>query len=137
MASLGIDISDNMGQGMGPDMAYVGGRKALLECGLRRFMVDEGSWPADRALGYNVRRLIGENISDVEAIRQRYEAEWEKDERVLECTAVVTWRPTTRELFIRTTLLDSRGPFQFVLRASQATVEILRDGIDTTLGVNE
>lgn len=136
MASLGIDFGDNLGQGMGPDMAPVGGRKALLECGLRRFMVDEGSWPVDRTFGYNLSRLIGENIQEVESIRQRCEAEWMKDERVLAANVVVRWRPETRELFLEHRIEDATGPFRFVLRVNAVTVEVLSDVIDTTLGVS-
>jgi hypothetical protein len=135
MASLGFDISDNMGAGMGPDMAIVGGRKALLECLLRRFITDEGSWPADRSFGYNLARMVLENIHDVEAIRSRVEAEYLKDERVLDAHTTIRWRPTTRELFLETELEDSQGPFQFVIRSTDVTVELLKGSIDTTLGI--
>ena len=136
MASLGIDFTDNLGQGMGSDMAATGGRRALLECGLRWLGEDEGSWPPNRERGYNLRAKLGENISDVESIRQGIEAEWMKDERVRSAQVSIRWRPSTREMFIDTKLEDATGPFRFVMRASELTLEVLSGVIDTSLGVS-
>jgi len=122
VAELGIDFS--CVDDIGPSLALVSGRRCLIEAIARRLITPRGGLFYAPDYGFDVRQFLSGITAAPSAIAAGVIAECEKDERVNQANAVVTFIGNT--LRIRIDIADGAGPFAFVLAISQVTVEILR-----------
>lgn len=122
MASLGTDISGV--SDLTPSLEVVSGRRALIEAIARRLITPRGGLFYDQGYGYDVRQYLSGITASPSAIAAGIVAECEKDERVDQASAAVSFIGTS--LVANIAIADGGGPFSFVLSVSQVTVEILK-----------
>lgn len=134
MPTYGSDISYEGGD-MALDMRSSSGLQALGEALYRRLITRHGSWLVDRDYGYELASELNEAAPDVAKIGLRLESEFTKDERIESATATVTFDEVSETLTAAVECETALGPFQFTINASDLTVELLSEQIDTTLGL--
>lgn len=122
MADLGIDFAC-IGD-ISPALTAVAGRTALIQAIARRFITPRGGLFYARDYGFDTRQFLSGVTSSPSVIAAGVVAEAEKDERVDQANAVVTF--IGERLNIRLEIADGFGPFTFVLSVSKVTVEILK-----------
>lgn len=122
MADLGSDFS--CVDDVGPSLAVVSGRRALINSIARRLITPRGGLFYAPDYGYDTRQFLSGITAAPSAIAAGVVAEAEKDERVDQASAVVTFVGNT--LNIRLEIADGGGPFTFVLSIDKVTVEILK-----------
>lgn len=89
----------------------------------RRLQTPRGSLPWAPNDGYDVRALLSEGFTDLSFIISAIEAEVEKDERVLSCSASYSFSGS--RLILTLSVSTAAGPFTLVLGVDALTVEIL------------
>ena len=101
------------------------GRRGLGEAMARRLQTPRGRLIKHPNYGYDLTEELGDDIStaDLARIASSVEEECLKDERVLSCTAVVTFLAGVLTVVI--TLADAAGPFVLVLSVSAVSVTIV------------
>lgn len=124
VTDFGKDFSYATGD-LSPTLGESTGLQLVAEALYRRFMVEHGSWSADPDYGYSLTQFINEGIPDVNAIKQRAEAECMKDERVRTADATVTFNTDTEELKLDLVIGTSQGPFELVVGVNGLTAELL------------
>lgn len=122
MADLGSDFSGV--SDITPTLAVVSGRRCLIEAIAHRLITPRGSLWYDPDYGYDLRQYLSGITVAAGSIAASVAAEAEKDERVEQASAVVTFSGSV--LDVKLAIADGAGPFTFVLRISQVTVEILK-----------
>jgi phage baseplate assembly protein W len=112
---------------MGTRASFVSGRLNLGMALARRLITDRGTLLYDLDYGFNLRAYI--NAPMTPAIRSFVEGstarECEKDPRVLQCAATVTWNFVTQVTPVSLEVTTDDGPFALVLSISQVNVQIL------------
>ena len=124
MADLGTDIGGVMD--LGPSLAPVSGRRALIEAVARRLVTPRGALWYDPAYGYDLRQFLNGIASSPSQIVAGVTEQAEADERVVGAQASATFIGNT--LVVKVALLDSSGPFTFTINVGQVTVELLTQG---------
>jgi hypothetical protein len=124
VADLGIDLAGV--DDLTPDLAIVGGRRALIQSIARRLITPRGGLFYDPSYGFDLRQFLSGVTSAPSAIAAGVVAEAEKDARVEQATAVVTFTGDT--LTVRLSIADGGGPFPLTLSVSKVTVTILSEG---------
>lgn len=122
MADLGIDFAC-VGD-ISPALTVTSGRRALIESIARRLITPRSGLFYAPSYGFDTRQFLNGITAAPSAIAAGVIAEAEKDERVDQANAVVTFVGET--LNIRLEIADGFGPFAFVLSISKVTVEILK-----------
>lgn len=122
MADLGIDFAC-VGD-VSPALTITSGRRGLIESIARRLITPRGGLFYDPDYGYDLRQYLSGITASPSAIAAGVISEAEKDERVDQANAVVTFVGTS--LIVRLEIADGGGPFSFVLAVSSVTVEILK-----------
>jgi phage baseplate assembly protein W len=109
-----------------PSMAEVSGNALLAQACARRLLTPAGTLIDDASYGYDLEQFIDADIalSDVSQIQSAIQAELLKDQRVLSCTAVVTYTQATSVLTANIQITGASGPFSFVLTISQLAATI-------------
>ena len=141
--ALGSDLSGV--SDLDPTMAEVSGRLCLSQNLARRLITPRGTLIDDPNYGYDLTQYLNADIgpSDIAQIQAGVEAEFLKDERVLDATIVAQFVGPTQVqaaltatianpqpvplgvLIITATVTDSTGPFTLVLSVSNVTVTLL------------
>lgn len=122
MANLGIDFAC-VGD-ISPALTATSGRRGLIESIARRLITPRGGLFYAPDYGFDTRQYLSGITASPSVIAAGVIAEAEKDERVDQANAVVTFIGET--LNIRLEIADGFGPFTFVLSVSKVTVEILK-----------
>lgn len=125
MADLGEDFA-----GVGDvdaDWSFVSGRLALAQAVAERLFEETGGLFYDPNYGAGALNLLG--TSGVSLRAANLEEQALRDERVEACDAEVTFDEATQAFSINVTIDDGDGPFTFVLKPSDLTVDLL-DGIE-------
>lgn len=122
MADLGTDFAGV--NDITPTLQVVSGRRCLIEAIARRLITPRGALWYDPDYGYDLRQYLSGITVAAGSIAASVAAEAEKDERVEQASADVTFSGSV--LNVKLAIADAAGPFQFVLRISQVTVEILK-----------
>lgn len=106
--------------------AMVSGRTAIAQAIVRRLITPRGRLIGYPNYGFDLVRFLNDDIdaAGLARIRAGVEAECKKDERVLDCSAIVTLS-VVGVMLVDITLTDAEGPFQLVLAVSEVTVSIL------------
>lgn len=122
MADLGIDFAC-VGD-VSAALTVTSGRRGLIESIARRLITPRGGLFYDPDYGFDTRQFLSGITVAPSAIAAGVIAECEKDERIDQANAKVTFVGST--LNIRVEIADGAGPFTFVLSVSRVTVEILK-----------
>ena len=128
MADFGKDLS--CVTDLDPTLRVVSGRTALMQAIARHLITPRGRLEGDPNYGFDLAGYLNDDVTqdDIAWMEAQIEAECLKDERVESATvtvAVRSLRALTIELDIQVLITDASGPFQFTLRASEVTVELL------------
>ena len=122
MADLGSDFSGV--NDITPTLAVVSGRRCLIEAIARRLITPRGALWYDPDYGEDLRRFLSATVVNAGAIAAAVAAEAEKDERVEQASASVTFSGDV--LTVKLAIADGAGPFAFVLSIDKVTVDILK-----------
>jgi hypothetical protein len=101
-----------------PTMPAVAGREALVQRLVRRLTTPRGRfifWPN---FGWDVREALLSKAQP-SVVATNVQLECEKDEQVESCVAEVT-RDAAGNNFLKVTVTDADGPFEFTMTISQA-----------------
>jgi hypothetical protein len=121
MADLGLDLYGV--DDLTADGREVSGRLCLIQAIARRLRTPRGALWYDPDYGYDVRRFLNAPPTAAGELANNVESEAEKDERVSQARATASFSGDT--LTIRLDIADSGGPFSFVLKVTDVTVELL------------
>lgn len=122
MADLGSDFSG--ASDISPALTVTSGRRGLIEAIARRFITPRGALFYDDSYGFDLRQFLNGVAAAPGQIAAGCVDEAEKDERVEQASAEATFIGNT--LTVKLGIADANGPFSFVLKVSQVTVEILK-----------
>ena len=108
-------------------LGIVTGPRVLAEAIARRLSTPRGGLFYDPTYGLDVRAWLNESLTPQRlfALRHAVEAEVEKDERVLSCSADLTFIAATKSLRLTLSIQTQDGPFALVLGVISLTVSIL------------
>lgn len=120
MADLGSDFSGVADLDWA--LSTVSGRTALAQAILRRLRTRQGELVTDTTYGYCVRDQIGANPNITE-VSQGVLAQVVAEEEIQDADVDVTYEDGT--LFVKIYAVDSDGPFDLTLTATELTTEAL------------
>lgn len=121
VTDYGIDLAGV--DDLSPGLTVVSGRLGLIQAIARRLITPRGGLFYDPDYGYDVRQFLSGDVRSTSEIASGVSAEAEKDERVAQASASVSFVGNT--LMISLSITDGAGPFPLVLQVSQVTVAIL------------
>ena len=110
-----------------PSMAEVSGTILLAQACARRLLTPRGTLIDDANYGYDLEQFLGADIApaDVSQIQSSIQKELLKDERISDCTAVVTYTQATSVLVVKVQVSGAAGPFTFVLTVSELAATVV------------
>ena len=108
-----------------PAMVEVGGNLVLIQACARRLITPRGAQIDDANYGYDIEQWLGADVSaaDVAQIQVQIQQELLKDERVLACTAALTFTEDTIVANVQVT--GANGPFTFTLTIGELAATIV------------
>ena len=121
MADLGTDIAGI--SDVSPALETVSGRLGLIQAIARRLITPRGALWYATDYGYDLRQYLSGITVAPASIASQVEAEAEKDERVEQASAVVSFAGD--RLLVKLSVIDGSGPFEFTLAVSKVTSTLL------------
>lgn len=111
---------------LNPFMPLIGELANLGQALLHRLSTARGSLPYDLNYGYDIRELLNETMTPAKQAQAQADVQGEcrKDERVLSAAVAFHFINNALTLFIN--VMTSSGPFNFVLKVTAVTVELLQ-----------
>lgn len=105
---------------------------ALAQAIARRMQTPRGRLLDDPEYGYDLRRWIGTTDPPVALIEAAIASEARKDERVSDCSAIVTFDRDTHTIDARFAIVPraSSDSFDFTLSVGSLTASVLLEGSD-------
>ena len=121
---LGIDL--DCLEDLQPDLRTTSGRTMLAQALVRRIITPRGTLIGDEEYGTDITEMVNDDMSagDIAALNSAVEAEWQKDERVLDAS-VTSVLSRQGILTIVGVITDQKGPFSLTLAVSQLTIDLL------------
>lgn len=110
-----------------PHLRLVGGLANLGQALAHRLITQRGTLFYDLNYGTDTRLFLNETIDPafLSFAKSQIQSECLKDERVLTCTATLTFALNTDELDIKVSVTTAAGPFIFIFSVTSTSISLI------------